>query len=87
MKTMTMLRAAAMVLTFGIGSAYAADTPTLFTSVEAQQQQTSISISALQKPPLFTIRGLGVHVWAPTAPPYNAGANGDLAARDIWGTG
>jgi hypothetical protein len=85
-----MLRAVAMVLTFGIGSAYAADgqsPTTLFTSVEAQQRQHSIAVGALQTSPLFTSGGAGVRVWAPVAPPYNAGANGNLAARNIWGAG
>jgi hypothetical protein len=92
MKTMLMACAAAMVLTFGIGSAHAADgddqpAPTPFTSVGAQQQQEPIAAGALQTPPLFTLGRVGIQVWAPMAPPYNAGANGDLAARDIWGAG
>ena len=69
-------------------SAYAADgdgQSTLFTSV-AQQQQHSLAVGA-QSPPLFTSGGVGVRVWAPMAPSYNAAANGDLAARDIWGQG
>ena len=89
MKTMLMLCAAAMVLTNGIGSAYAANgdgQSTLFTSVEAQQQQHSLAVGA-QSPPLFTSGGVGVRVWTPMAPSYNAAANGDLAARDIWGQG
>jgi hypothetical protein len=88
MKTMLLLCAAAMVLTNGIGSAYAADgdgQSTLFTSV-AQQQQHSLAVGA-QSPPLFTSGGVGVRVWTPMAPSYNAAANGDLAARDIWGQG
>jgi hypothetical protein len=92
MKTVLMARAAAMVLTFGIGAAHAADgddqpAPTPFTSVGAQQQQEPIAAGALQTPPLFTLGRVGIQVWAPMAPPYNAGANGDLAARDIWGAG
>jgi hypothetical protein len=46
--------AAAMVLTNDIDSAYAADgngQSTLFTSVEAQQQQYSLAVRALQSPP------------------------------------
>jgi hypothetical protein len=92
MKTMIMLGAAAVVLTLGSGLAYAADgddqsATTPFTSVDAQQQQQSIAAGALQTPSLFNLGRVGVQVWAPTAPPYNAGANGDLAARDIWGAG
>ena len=89
MKTMIMLRAATMVLTLGIGSAYATDgddqsATTLFTSVDAQQQQQSIAAGALQTPAVHPRQGRR-SVWAPMAPSYNAGANGDLAARDIWG--
>ncbi len=40
-----------------------------------------------QTAPLFTLGRDGVQVWTPVAPPYNAQANGDLAARDIWGAG
>jgi hypothetical protein len=36
---------------------------------------------------VFTLGHAEVRVWAPMAPPYNGGANGDLAARDIWGAG
>ena len=90
MKTMLLLCAAAMVLTNGIGSAYAADSDgqsTLFTSVEAQQQQHSLALGALHSPPLFTRGGVGVRVWTPMEQSYNAAVNGDLAAKDIWGPG
>jgi hypothetical protein len=92
MKTVLMLRAATMVLTLGIGSAYAGDgdgqsAPPLAASMQAQHQQHSASDAALQTRPLFTIGGVQVRVWAPVAPSYNAGTNGDLAARDIWGAG
>jgi hypothetical protein len=40
-----------------------------------------------QSSPLLTIGGVGVRVWAPVAPPYNALGSGSLAARNIWGTG
>jgi hypothetical protein len=85
MKTMIALRAASMVFTLGIGSAYAAEGDgQLFTSVQAQH---SVSVGSQQKAPLFTLGGAEVRVWAPVAPPYNAEANGNLAARDIWGAG
>jgi hypothetical protein len=44
-----------------------------------------VSVGALKKPPLLTIRGIELRAWTPVAPPYNAEANGDLAARNIWG--
>lgn len=53
----------------------------------------SVSVGALQTPPLHktpplrTIGGVEFRVWAPVAPPYNAEANGDLAATNIWGAG
>jgi hypothetical protein len=43
--------------------------------------------SGWQTAPVFTLGRDGVHVWTPVAPPYNAQANGDPAARDIWGAG
>jgi hypothetical protein len=43
--------------------------------------------SGWQTAPVFTLGRDGVYVWTPVAPPYNAQANGDLAARDIWGAG
>jgi hypothetical protein len=45
----------------------------------------SVSVGALKKPPLRTIRGIEIRAWTPVAPPYNAEANGDLAAKNIWG--
>jgi hypothetical protein len=47
----------------------------------------SVSVGALKKPPLRTIGGIELRAWTPVAPPYNAEANGDLAARNIWGAG
>jgi hypothetical protein len=47
----------------------------------------SVSVGGLKNPPLRTIRGIELRAWAPVAPPYNAEANGDLAARNIWGAG
>ena len=46
-----------------------------------------VSVDALKKPSLRTFRGIELRAWAPAAPPYNAEANGDLAARNIWGAG
>jgi len=46
-----------------------------------------VPVGALKKPPLRTIRGIELRAWTPVAPPYNAEANGDLAARNIWGAG
>jgi hypothetical protein len=45
----------------------------------------SVSVGALKKPPLRTIRGIEIRAWTPVAPPYNAEANGDLAVRNVWG--
>jgi len=38
-----------------------------------------------RSPPLFKIGGLSVHVWAPVEPDYNAEANRNLAADQLWG--
>jgi hypothetical protein len=34
--------------------------------------------------PLFTIGGLGVHVWAPVESPYDSRANSSLAGGPMW---
>jgi hypothetical protein len=40
-----------------------------------------------QQSPLFTLGGLGVRVWAPLEPHYNAEANRNLAEQTVWGAG
>ena len=90
MKTMLMLRACTMVFSLGIGTAYAADgdgqsAPPAFRSNQVQPH--SISGASTRSRPLFSIGGIEVHVRAPVAPPYSAGADQDLAARTIWGAG
>jgi hypothetical protein len=40
-----------------------------------------------QSRPLFTLGGLGVRVWAPLEPHYNAEANRNLAGESIGGAG
>jgi hypothetical protein len=90
MKTMLVLRAAAMLFSVGIGSAYAGnggDQSALSPFASIQTQQHSILVGAPRTSPLFTIGGVEVRVWAPVEPPYNAEANGNLAARDIWSAG
>jgi hypothetical protein len=90
MKSVLVLRAVAMVFSICIGSAYAGgnDGPSaLSSSTSAQDQPHSVSGGALEVPRLFTIGRVEVRVWAPVPPPYNAEANGDLAARYLWGTG
>ena len=48
---------------------------------------TSVSAGGLPtRSPLRSIGGVGIRVWAPVAPPYSTEANGDLAARNIWGS-
>ena len=90
MRTMLMLRAGAMLIGVGVGSAHAGNDdgqsgPPPFTAIQTQPQ--SISVGAPRTFPLFTIGGVEVRVWAPVAPPYNCKANGDLAATDIWSAG
>jgi hypothetical protein len=38
-----------------------------------------------RSPPLFTIGGLDVRVWAPVQPHYNGENNRDPAAEALWG--
>jgi hypothetical protein len=90
MTTILILRAVAMVFSLGIGPAYAGEgdgqsAPPPFTS--ARDQSQSVSVDAQQTRTLFTIGRVGVHVWAPVPAPYNAEANGDLAARYLSGAG
>ncbi|MEA2743898.1 MAG: hypothetical protein QOG25_2269 [Acetobacteraceae bacterium] len=40
-----------------------------------------------RSPPLFTVGGLDVRVWAPVEPHYNSGANRDPAAESLWHAG
>ena len=90
MKTMLVLGAATALFSVDIGSACASNVygqavPTPFTAM--QSQLNSVSIGAPRTSPLFTIGRVEVRVWAPVAPPYNAEADGDVAARYIWGAG
>jgi hypothetical protein len=90
MKTMPVLRAVAMLLGAGVWPAYAGNgndrsMPSPATAIQAQLP--SVSIDAQRVPPLFSIGGIEVRVWAPVASPYKAEASGDLAARDIWNAG
>jgi hypothetical protein len=41
--------------------------------------QGNVEDNAPEGQPLFTIGGLGVHVWAPVESPYDSHANGSLA--------
>jgi hypothetical protein len=90
MKSVLMLRVVAIAFSLGIASAYAGDgdgQSALSPFTSAQDQSESVSVDARPTRPLFTIGRVGVHVWAPVPPPYNAEANGDLAARYLWGAG
>lgn len=46
---------------------------------------TSAAREPSGSPPVFTLGGLPVHVWAPVPPYYNARANRNLAADPLWG--
>jgi hypothetical protein len=90
MKTTSAFRAAAMLLSAGVGSAYAGNSNGQSLSSPAtaiQAQLPSVSTGPPRTPPLFGIGGIQFRVWAPVAPPYTARANGNLAARDIWSAG
>ena len=40
-----------------------------------------------RSPPLFTLGGVDVRVWAPVEPHYSGDANRDPAAEPLWGAG
>jgi hypothetical protein len=90
MKTTSAFRAAAMLLSAGVGSAYAGNSngqslPSPATAIQAQLP--SVSAGLPRTPPLFSIGGIRFRAWAPVSPPYKAEAEGNLAARDIWSAG
>jgi hypothetical protein len=82
----TILLGAIAVLSIGIGYADArASDGAVATGTNSGS--TSVSISDLPTPPpLRTTGGVGNRVWASVAPPYIVRTNGDLAARNIWGS-
>ena len=45
----------------------------------------SLEGSVPQSQPLFTIGGVGVHVWAPVESPYDSHANTNLATGSLFG--
>jgi hypothetical protein len=90
MKATPVLYAAAVLFGVAIGSANAGDDGGQFRQspfASIQTQQPSVPVGDPPTTSLFTIGGVGVHVWAPVEPPYNAEANGNLAARNIWSPG
>jgi hypothetical protein len=87
---MLILRAAAVLLSVGVGSAYAGDADGQSASPLSDPKPGefhSVLAGAPQSSPLFTIGGVEIHMWAPVAAPYNAESNGDLATKDIWSAG
>jgi hypothetical protein len=54
-----------------------------------ESAQGTVEDNAPEGQPLFTIGGLGVHVWAPVESPYDSRANGSLAGGPMGegGTG
>ena len=76
------LLAAIAVLSIGVSCADAR-APDTAAATGTDSGSTSVSASGLPTPPPSrTIGGVGVRVWTPLAPPYNAEANGDLAASN-----
>jgi hypothetical protein len=77
----TVIIAAAVLIGIGCADARASYN-------DAATGTDSVSIGALKKPPFrSSSSGIELHLWAPVAPTYSAEANGDLAARNIWGAG
>jgi hypothetical protein len=49
-----------------------------------ESAQGTVEDNAPDSQPLFTIGGVGVHVWAPVESPYDSRANGSLAGGPMW---
>lgn len=51
---------------------------------QTQAIQGNDTSGTQQSTPLFTLGNVGVHLWAPVEPSYNANANRNLAADPLW---
>jgi hypothetical protein len=77
-----------MVATVTSGRARSPEVPGASQATPAQPIPAGNKSSVPQSTPLFTIGGVvGVYLWAPVEPAYDANANRDLAANPLWGSG
>jgi hypothetical protein len=74
-----------MVATVSSGRAGNSDVPGASQATPAQFVPAGNKSSLPQPTPLFTIGGVvGVYLWAPVEPAYDANANRDIAANPLW---
>jgi hypothetical protein len=74
-----------MVATVTSGRARSSEVPGANQATPAQPVPAGNTGSVPDSTPLFTIGGLvGVYLWAPVEPAYDANANRDLAANPSW---
>ena len=74
-----------MVATVASGRARSSEVPGASQATPAQSVPAGNKSSVPQSTPLFTIGGVvGVYLWAPVEPAYDANANRDLAANPLW---
>jgi hypothetical protein len=76
-----------MVAAVASGRARGSEVPGTSHATPAQSVPAGNKSSVPPSTPLFTIGGvLGVYLWAPVEPAYDANANRDLAAKSLWGS-
>ena len=74
-----------MAATVGSGRAGSSEVPGASQATPAQSVSAGNKSGVPQSTSLFTIGGVvGVYLWAPVEPVYDANANRDLAANPLW---
>ena len=96
MNLKAMIVAAVAALSLGVGAVYAQGAPSGFQppvygpsdsgqATPAQSVPAGNKSGVPQSTPLFTISGvMGVYLWAPVEPAYDANSNRNLAANPLW---
>ncbi len=91
--TLTVFGAAALLaMTIASANAQKPAAPTVYptgdqTQIEQSQTAQSQEKNAARSTPLFHIGNVGVGVWAPVEPVYDASTNRNLAANSLWSFG
>ena len=74
-----------MVATVASGRARSSEVPGASQATSAQSVPAGNESRVPQSTPLFTIGGVvGVYLWAPVEPAYDANANRNIAANPLW---
>jgi hypothetical protein len=74
-----------MVATVASGRARSSEVPGASKATPAQSVPAGNKSSVPPSTPLFTIGGVvGVYLWAPVEPAYDANANRNIAANPLW---